>query len=60
MNDAQLAAFRQIANIMLVPEARVWNWSGPMWGEYGITEQRAATMHAKYGGKIWKNEQNKD
>jgi len=57
MNDAQLTAFRQIANIMLGPEARDWNWSGPMWGEYGITEQRAATMHAKYGGKIWKNEQ---
>ena len=56
----ELAAFRQIANIMLGPEARDWNWSGPMWGEYGITEQRAATMHAKYGGKIWKNEQDKD
>ena len=56
MNDAQLAAFRQIADIMLGPEPRDWNWRGPMWGEYGITEQRAATMQLKYGGSVWKSE----
>ena len=55
MNDAQLAAFRQIANIMLGPEPRKWNWRGPMWSEYGITERRAATMQIKYGGSVWKD-----
>ena len=60
MNDAQLSAFRQIADIMLGPEPMDWNWSGPLWGEYGITERRAATMQAKYGGKVWKTEPAKD
>lgn len=53
MNDAQLAAFREIADTMLGPEPRNWNWSGPTWGEFGITERRAATMKAKYGGIVW-------
>lgn len=53
MNDAQLAAFREIADTMLGPELRNWNWRGPTWGEFGITERRAATMKAKYGGTVW-------
>jgi hypothetical protein len=65
MNDAQLAAFRQIADIMLGPEPRDWNWSPnlnayrpgmPMWQEHGITQARAVRMQLKYGGSVWKSE----
>lgn len=51
MNDAQLNAFRQIAEIM--QPNRGWQWIGPHMSQrmFDISEERAKAHAAKYGGE---------
>jgi hypothetical protein len=52
MNDAQLEAFRQIAEAMH-PEPHDWQWIGPHESQrmFGITQARAENYAAKHGGE---------
>ena len=51
MNDAQLNAFRNIADAMLGP-GRNWQWIGPHMSQrmFGITRERAETYAERHGG----------
>lgn len=51
MNDAQLEAFRQIAQSMN-SEPADWQWNGQYMSQqqYGITETRAKSLVARHGG----------
>ena len=51
MNDAQLEAFRQIAQAMN-NEPTDWQYNGPYLSQqhYGITRTRAESLVARYGG----------
>lgn len=52
MNDAQLEAFRQIAEAML-QEAPDWQWIGPHESPrmFGITQARAENYALRFGGE---------
>lgn len=52
MNDAQLDAFRQIAQNMN-GEPQDWQWVGPHLSQrmFGISEQRAKDYAKRYGGE---------
>ena len=51
MNDAQLEAFRMIAQSMN-SEPTDWQWNGQHLSQqrYGITETRARSLVARHGG----------
>lgn len=52
MNDAQLSAFRQIADAMQQQPAD-WQWVGPHLSQrmFGITRERAEAYAARHGGE---------
>ena len=52
MNDAQLNAFRQIADAMQEKPAD-WQWIGPYMSQrmFGITQERAEAYALRHGGK---------
>lgn len=52
MNNATIAAFRNLADAMAGPEPRDWQWIGPHMSQrmFGITEQRARDYAARHGG----------
>jgi hypothetical protein len=52
MNDAQLSAFRQIADAMQT-EPTNWQWIGPHMSQrmFGITQVRAEGFAARHGGE---------
>jgi hypothetical protein len=52
MNDAQLSAFRQIADAMQT-EPTNWQWIGPHMSQrmFGITQVRAEAFAARHGGE---------
>lgn len=52
MNDAQLNAFREIAEAMRGPEAQDWQWIGPHVSQrvFGISERRAKSYAEAHGG----------
>jgi hypothetical protein len=60
MNDATLAAFRQIAENLTNPNKmpKDWEWQGQWMSQrmVEITEQRAKEMAARYGGVAKKME----
>lgn len=53
MNDATLEGFRKIADAMMGPEPRDWQWIGQWMSQrhFGITEKRAKEFAARYGGE---------
>lgn len=58
MGDAELEAFRRIADAMAGPEPRDWEWEGPHMSQrmFGITEKRAREYAARHGGTARKQE----
>lgn len=59
MTEATLNAFRQIATQMQGDKPADWQWIGEHMSQrmFGITEERAKSYEARYGGKA---EQMKD
>ena len=57
MNDATLESFRAIADQMMGPEPRDWNFEGPYISTryYGITRAKAEELAGKFGGKMWRD-----
>jgi hypothetical protein len=54
MNDAQLEAFRKIADDMVNTEGKPnWQWVGKHMSQrmFGITEMRAKTYALRHGGE---------
>lgn len=53
MNDAQLQAFRDIADAMRGAEPADWQWIGRHMSQrmFGITERRAKEYAERHGGK---------
>ena len=53
MNEAQLQAFRDIADAMAGPTPRDWQWIGKYMSQrmFGITEARAKDYAARFGGE---------
>lgn len=54
MTEAQLIAFRQIADTML--GAQDWQWIGPHMSQrmFGISEERAKAYAERHGGEARK------
>jgi len=52
MNDAQLEAFRLIAQAMTMLEPTDWQWNGQYLSQqhYGITRTRAEYLVSRHGG----------
>jgi hypothetical protein len=52
MNDAQLEAFRLLAQAMTMMEPTDWQWNGQYMSQqrYGITQARAEYLVARHGG----------
>ena len=60
MNDAQLAAFRELADRLLGDIPRDWQWIGPHMSQrmFGISEARARDYALRHGGEARKMEAN--
>jgi hypothetical protein len=53
MTDAQLTAFRTIAETLAGPEPQDWQWIGPHMSQrmFGISERRARAYAERHGGE---------